>query len=127
MFRFFLNGMGAQKNELKKVFAGFFPRCFMEKLNEMVYEYFSNKSFFKRHKYVMFPQGHQILNIFRPSAHTMRGVHVLLSYPYFNIEKMVCPKNGCGLGAINITYKLCQLMALSHLNKVVSICWKYGL
>ena len=43
VFWFFLNGMGAQKNELKEDFAGFFPGCFMEKLNEM----FSNISVIK--------------------------------------------------------------------------------
>ena len=42
---------------------------------------------------IMLPRMHQISNIFAPSAPTMRGLHVLLNYPYTNIKKMVCPKS----------------------------------
>ena len=92
-FVFFLNGFGAQKMDSKKCLQHFFPGRFMEKLNEMVYKYFSIKNLFKRHEYAMLPQGHQISNIFGPFAHTKRGLHVLLNYPYINIKKMVYPKN----------------------------------
>ena len=42
----------------------------------------------------MLPQKHQILNIFRSTAHTMKGCHVLLNYPYININKIMVSKGG---------------------------------
>ena len=50
----------------------------LNEINEIVYEYFSNKNLFKRHKDVS--HWHQTSNIFGPSAPNIRRFHV-------------CPKN----------------------------------
>ena len=50
-----------------------------------------HNQFFSRSRSIS-PQRHQISDIFGPSTPTMRGLHVLLNYPYSNIQKMVCSK-----------------------------------
>ena len=63
----------------------------MQKLNEMVYEYFSNKNFFKRHKYASLR--HQMSSILVPVAPTTRELDMSLNYPYTDVRKMVRSKN----------------------------------
>ena len=57
----------------------------------MVYEYFSNKNFFKRHKYAS-PKASNIEYFWTLSPPNKRGLHVSLNYPYTDV-KMVSPKN----------------------------------
>ena len=54
----------------------------------------------------MLPKRHQISNIFRPSAPTMRRLCVLLKHPHTNFKKAVCPEN--------LWMQACQLEKRSH-------------
>ena len=57
----------------------------------MVQKYFNNKYLFKRHKYAS-PKTSYI-KYFGPSSPNMRGLYMLLTYPYTKVKKMVYPKN----------------------------------
>ena len=50
MFWYCLNGTDTQKNT-PKYFSNIFPKHSMEKLNEIVYKYFTNKNIFKKQKH----------------------------------------------------------------------------
>ena len=76
-FAYHLNSLGCQK---KKMHLKIFFFTFMQKLNEIVNEYFRNKNLFKRHKYAL--QRHQMSNIFGGLTYTMRGLCVSLNHQH---------------------------------------------
>ena len=94
VFCHFLNGMSApQKMSSLKALLTFFSCIHYVKINEMVYEYFSNKNLLKIH--ICFSKGIKYRIFSDHQSSPLRRLNVLLNYPYTNIKKLLYQKKVC--------------------------------